>query len=184
MSSFMPKDFKEPRIDTSNNFKFRDGTNKIRILGGFDNPQHGVMGYQGWQEDENGNPKPGVLEGANEDNYWALEEQGYRDIKFFWALPIYSYDTKKIMILTLTQKTIREDIQAYSENEAWGDPRGYDIIVNRLGEKKNTKYKTMTGEKGELIPEITEAWMHTNIDMQRIFEGKSPFIDENEEERN
>ena len=53
---------------------------------------------------------------------------------------MWNYQDSAVQISELTQFTIQSAIADLVESEDWGDPRGYDLTVNRKGKSLETEY--------------------------------------------
>jgi hypothetical protein len=53
---------------------------------------------------------------------------------------VYNYDEECIQIWEITQQAIKTQLRALAKDEDYGDPRTYDIKINKTGEKLETKY--------------------------------------------
>ena len=61
-------------------------------------------------------------------------------------------------------------------DEDWGNPKEYDITVNRVGlEKGDTKYHVNAKPKSPITQEMLTAVEDAKIDLRAMFEGGYPF---------
>jgi hypothetical protein len=97
------------------------------------------------------------------------------DPKHFWAMIVYNYDTKSIQIWQPTQKTILTALQQLVENDDWGDPRGYNITINRSGDGLETEYAVQPSPHTELAPAIVQAYRDKKIHLGALYSGGNPF---------
>jgi hypothetical protein len=44
---------------------------------------------------------------------------------------VWNYDEKKIQVCSITQASIKNQIIGYAKDEDFGDPREYDIKINK-----------------------------------------------------
>lgn len=63
------------------------------------------------------------------------------------------------------------------QSEDWGDPRGYDVTVNRKGKSLETEYTVQPSPHKELAPEIRTAFEAKKINLEALFDGANPFDD-------
>lgn len=139
--------------------------NKFRILG------KPIDGYEYWVALEEGKkpvrkPKdvtisPEELSGAPEDKP-----------RYFWALPVYNYESSQIQILQLTQKSIQRAIKEYSAHEDYGTPTGYDLTIKREGDGFDTEYSVIASPPKPLDDEIKELYKNTHIDLSKLYSSK------------
>lgn len=161
MSTFLPEDYEMPT--ESNYMKFEEGPNKFRILA---SP---IIGWEDWDNDKKVyrypmNAKP------------AQSKKTGGKIKHFWAFPVWNYKAKKVQILELTQASIQKSIKDLALNEDWGDPKEYDITVNRTGQMLDTEYSVVPSPSKKLTEEIMEQHEGTPINLNALFSGEDPFV--------
>ena len=163
---FSPEGYEVPKTGGAY-MKFRPGANKFRILSA------PIIGYEYWTEDR----KP-----VRSKTLWKTipvdaditGENGWNP-KHFWAFVVYNLDEKAIQILEVTQSSILSRLQTLVQNEDWGDPREYNITVTRSGEGLGTKYEVDASPHKPTPPEILADYKEKKIDLEALFEGKSPF---------
>jgi hypothetical protein len=164
---FLPKDYKLP--DSSPYMKFVAGKNRFRILSSL------VEGYEYWKPGEDGKDVPVRSREMPVDTSDGKvnPKTGKVDVNHFWLVAVWNYANESIQELTITQKGIKSYILERINDPAWGNPRGYDIVVNKVGEGLTTKYTTATNPHAELDPEITEAYAKANINLESVFEDEA-----------
>lgn len=167
-NEWLPKEYKLPEPG-SGYMRLEQGDNKFRVM------SSPVIGNEFWI-DEGDKRKP-VRRKMNENI--ETSELGADDkIKHFWAFVVWNYQTDGVAILELTQKSIMKAITNLTKDEDWGSPvgdEGYDIVINRTGEKMDTEYSVIAKPKKKLAPEILEAFEKTNINLGALFSGDDPF---------
>lgn len=170
---FLPPDEKEPV--TSNYMKFNPGENTFRVL------SSAKTGMEYWKTKiVEGNKKRVPVRVKPDVNIptdeLELNDRGQLDLpKYFWAFVVWNRDAEKIQILEITQKTVQRAIRALTASKSWGDPKEYDIIVTKEGEKKETEYSVMPAPKEKLDPGITQLYKDMNINLEALFTGDDPF---------
>jgi hypothetical protein len=146
--------------------KFAQGNNMFRILG------DAIAGWLDWTADDKPIRTP----------YDQLKPEPIssdREIKSFWAFPVWDYADNRVKVLEITQVSIMNALNEYLHDEAWGDPKNYDVVVGKTGEKLNTKYTIMAKPPKELCAEAAEAYMSTPLNLKALFKGLDPFaVDE------
>jgi len=65
--------------------------------------------------------------------------------------------------MEITQSTIQGSIFALTKNVKWGDPKSYDLAVNKTGEKMETKYSVIPSPHSELDEETKTEYKEANI---------------------
>jgi hypothetical protein len=168
---FIPDDYEVPQT-IGKYMKLELGENRFRILA---SP---IMGYQGWTEtqDNTGKTIRRPLRKHMEEPF-SPSEVDPESIKHFWALPVYNYKAGAIQVLEITQKTVLKALKSYAKDQDWGDPRNYDIVITKVGEKLETEYNVMAKPAQPLATEIQIEWegMQDAFDLNRLYEGKDPF---------
>lgn len=174
------EEFIAPEIPKSKSsfMNFVKGENKFRVLG---SP---VVGQEYWQEKDD-KKVPVRLKPTDKIDH---REEGAMDAKYFWAMPVWNYEENDLQVLQVTQKSVLKKIKLYADNEKWGNPRGYDLVVTKTGEAKQTRYETIAEPHSDLTDEIKERWedvKKAGFDLNRLYENENPFgkKDESEEEQ-
>ena len=77
----------------------------------------------------------------------------------------------------INQASIREKIKAYSRNDKYGDPRGYDIVVSRQGSGMDTKYTVIANPPEKLDAESKAIAIEAleTVDVEALYAGEDPF---------
>ena len=170
-TNWLPENYEPPTV---NNIYFRpqSGTSKIRILGDFRHPHTAIMGYLGWKHTIDGNtPIRGDMDSEHD-----VKSASDDDPKHFWALTIWDYEDEAVKCWEITQSTIQQALTTLANNEAWGDPRQYNISITREGEKLGTTYSIVAEPPISDPPAIAiESAKVLKIDLRELFLGESPF---------
>lgn len=161
---FPDENYKMP--STSNYMKFIDGDNKFRVL------SSAIIGYEYWNREN----KPIRSRAPFDETPDAkTEKDGSVRVNHFWAFVVWNYNEEKVQILELTQKSIMKFIQAHVKNEKWGDPKGYDIVVNRVGSGFDTEYTISADPHSPVPAEATESLSKKKIQLDALYSGADPF---------
>lgn len=167
---FPTEDYKIP--ETSNYMKFKQGTNKFRIL------SSAIVGYEYWNTSNKPIRSRTPFDELPADIKMVKSEKGElvpSKINHFWAFVIYNFDAKRIQVLELTQKGIMEYIQMLVSNPDWGSPKDYNITVVRKGTGLDTEYQSTASPHSQIDPNITSQYEKMGIDLEVLYEGKDPF---------
>jgi len=175
--SFLPKDYKVPS-GASRYLKLETGKNTIRIV------SDPIIGYEYWTEEENGKKTPirvKTLKDVPQERVYSTEQS--EKPKHFWAMFVYSRELDSIQLLEITQATIQTGIKSLVDDSDWGDPRDYDISINRAGEGLDTKYTVNPKPKADLDQETLAQWTEDKkvYDLNKLYTGENPFGDDDEE---
>lgn len=163
MNDFLPQGYEAP-VSEGNYMKFKKGKNYFRVL------SSAIVGYEYWNTDNK--PVRSRTELSVEDLVNPkLDKDNYPiQPKFFWAFLVYNYDAKKPRILEITQKSVREAIEALLADDAWGSPKGYDIVITATGDGLEREYQVMpkphTKAPVESVPQVN---------LEALFTGDDPF---------
>lgn len=171
--SFIPKGYEMPKSSNSRYLKLVDGDNLFRIL---DKP---ILGWIDWKE-ENGKPSP-VRTPFSDPKPEPINPK--RQVKHFWAFPVWDYKTSEVKILEITQSSIQEAIYNLDCDEAWGDPVNYDISVKRSGKDLETKYFTQAKPPKPMSQDIISAYAENKPDLTELFRNGDPFSKKTQEDK-
>jgi len=151
---------------TSNYMKLGEGDNTFRVL------SSAITGYE-YFTDKN---KPV----RSKEPFDTMPEDIKKDgtIKHFWAFVVYNYGAKRIQVLELTQKGIMKAMQAYIKNKAWGNPKLYDINVNRTGAGMDTEYTITTNPPTPIDVNIAHKYENMYVNLESLYENQDPFVKE------
>lgn len=135
VSTFLPKDY-ELKENGSDFMKFEEGDNKFRIL------TQATIFMEGWKD---GKPfrRAGATASISPDEVdldYKYSADGKPKISEGWAFYVYSHKDEKVMLLSITQQSIKKEIMKYASDEEWGTPTEYDITVTRTTSGPKTTY--------------------------------------------
>jgi len=172
MNDFLPEGYKTPDIP-SNYMELEEGQNAFRIL------SSAIVGYKWWVDNGEGSRKPLRVRTADEvptDVQNATDNQA--KAKHFWAFTVYNYETKSIQVLELKQQTIMRAIEALVKNAKWGDPKKYDLIIEKV--KTGTKdwdveYSVIPEPPTPLDAGIAELAKNIPVNLTALYNGNDPF---------
>ena len=157
--SFLPDNYKAPASSGGNYLKFTQGKTSFRIIGS------AIVGWLAWQDKQplRSKEKP---TGAFEDKP-----------KHFWAFPVWNHEANCIQICEVTQRGIQNALLELKEDEQWGDPKRYDVTVNREGEGLETSYTVIPRPPASLSEAIIATIKEKLplIRLEALYEGEDPF---------
>jgi hypothetical protein len=146
--------------------------------------------YELWGEGPDGKAKPFRFdsEPGPDDITLALgdytrrvnrEGTGVEPMKFALALPVYNYETARVEVLQLSQKSLIRELDAVSQMEDYSDILAIDFLLGKEGSGLNTEYKlTPVPRKKGADKDITAAWSDVRaagFDIDRLLVGADPF---------
>jgi hypothetical protein len=170
---FLPEGYKVPKSGGGNYTKLVDGANKLRILSA------PIMGWVYWNTA--GKPvrsREPFAELPSDVRYKEEKKTGESKPerpKHFWAVVVWSYTDKMLQVWECTQGTIQSQITDLISNPDWGDPREYDITINRKGEGFDTEYTVQPSPAKPLNPMTESDYKKANIRLEALFDGGNPF---------
>jgi hypothetical protein len=172
MNDFLPNGYKTPE-SPSNYMELEEGQNAFRIL------SSAIVGYEWWVDAEERNRKPIRVRTADEvptDVKNATDKQS--KAKHFWAFTVYNYKTQSIQVLELKQQTIMRAIEALVKNAKWGNPKKYDIIIEKV--KTGTKdwdveYSVIPEPPTPLDAGIMALAKNIPVNLTALYKGDDPF---------
>lgn len=159
---FLPKNYETP-AGSSNFFKLEEGDNRFRIM------SEAVVGWEGWKDN-----KPFRRKGVEkniEDNEVDIDQKFSKKpkINHFWAFIVWDYEAKVLKMFTLTQKTIMKAIDGLVNDEDWGDPKNYDISIEKTVKGQRTTYSVKAYPPKKVAKELSDAMRDTELDVEDVF---------------
>jgi len=153
---------------TGGNFiKLAAGSNRFRIIEVF-------AYYKGWLETED--TKLSYIAddtGNQEADQQDLIELGCSKITHNWGMLVLDRMTGVAGILDIHQKSIKEPIRGLWNDEEWGHPNQYDIVIEKTGSgMKGTKYRVTPQPKRELTQEEITLIEESGINLSDTFDPK------------
>ena len=155
--------------------RFSEPENKFRVL------DSAITGYELWVS---GKPVR-----RKEKSLYTSEELANADINkftgakkipiYFWAFPVWNYQTSQVEILEVNQVTIMRGIDDYLKDTDYGkDPKDYDLIVIRDDSKERIEYRVKAKPPKEMDAEIRKAYKDTFVKVDKLFTSEDPFKDD------
>ena len=104
---------------------------------------------------------------------------GTVDVKFFIAVPVYNYESGKVQVLQITQKSILKEIDQISQMEDYEDLLAWDFTISKKGSGLTTEYtvRPVPRKKGSQ-EHVDAAWLEAKsegFDIGRLMTGGNPF---------
>lgn len=177
-TEFLPDNYDEIKpSSTSENSsrytRFSEGITKIRVL------SSAIVGWEAWTEEN----KPIRFRTRPQDSELPrnirVNDWGKPALKFFWAFVVWNYETEQIELCEITQRAIRDGIEALIKDEDFGPPNdmanGYGIKITREGTGLDTKYSVTPGKVQPIADSILKAWEACPVNLHAIYDGADPF---------
>ena len=161
--------------------KFQIGKNKFRFLSDV------VVGWEMWQNKKPVRHPGAVCKFKPEDA--DTNQNGNPAINYFWAVVVWNYQAEKIeggyvgkvQTLEITQKTVMSPLFDYEQSTDWGDLKNYDVEINKKEEGGKTIYNVLAIPPKPVSQEIMDAYDKSEIDLNKLFDGKYPIEDVKED---
>lgn len=162
--SFLPDNYEQPQGGGSYT-RLKLGENRIRIV------SNSILGWLGWTIDN----KPVRVRYDNRNELTSLSNLKDKP-RHFWAFLVWNYNTQSIEVFEITQKTIQDSIMTLYRTSDWGDPKDYDIIINKQGDGMDTAYSVQGAPKSQFEPQkVKEAFNNKPCNLEALFDGADPF---------
>lgn len=166
MNNFFPENFNQLEVP-SNYMKLKEGDNVFRVL------SSAVVGFEYWTADNA--PKRLKEYPKTTPSDIRREKDGTSRVKLFWAFIVWNYAIGRVQMLEITQSTIQGAIENLVKDVDWGDPKGYDIKINKQGEGLETEYSVSPKPHTPLKAEIQSEFANTPYDLNNLFIGEEVF---------
>ncbi len=166
MNSFLPKGYELPET-ASGYMRLEQGANKFRVL------SSAIVGYEYWTTENK--PVRSKESWSEKPKDVKTDKDGKYRINHFWAFIVWNYKTGSVQILEVTQKTIQKSVEALVASEAWGDPKGYDIVITKTGEQLKTEYHVNPEPPKALEEHVQALYKDTYINLNALYTGANPF---------
>ena len=162
MADFNVADYDVPSYTSSSSYLKLDSGEKttIRFL------SLPVVGWQWWTEDEEGSMRPSRVRKDDEKD---IDPNYKKDAKFFWSVVVLA--NEEIQVWTFTQRTVQTAIQNLMKSKSWGDPRGYDIVINKTGKGLGTEYSVMPESKKKTVDKIVDMYEEWKLEEENRHES-------------
>jgi hypothetical protein len=170
--SFFPDNYNPEATQSGgangNYFKPQDGKNKVRIC------SNAIFGYLYWTS-QNKPMRSADHPGSNPPDIRTGDDGKPDRVKPFLAMIVWDYSDKLPKIWEITQRSIIQALEGFVADEDWGDPQGYDLTINRSGQKLETTYMLIPSNKKDTDPAIFAALDETPINLYALYSGDNPF---------
>jgi hypothetical protein len=104
---------------------------------------------------------------------------GTVDVKFAIAVPVYNYESGKVQVLQITQKSILKELDSISQMEDYEDLLSWDFNISKKGSGLTTEYTVRPVPRKKGAQEhVDAAWLESKsegFDISRLLTGGNPF---------
>lgn len=163
MNDFLPEGYKAP---SSGYMKLQEGENTFRVM------SSAIVGYEYWNNA--GKPIRSKTPFKTTPDI-KIKDGKPEQVRHFWAFVVWNYQTSAIEILEITQSSIKDGIQNLVSDKDWGNPRAYDIKINKTGSGLSTEYSVSPKPHKEVESEILQAFSDKKINLNKLYDGGNPF---------
>src|SRR3954470_3585066 len=101
-----------------------------------------------------------------------------RKAKHFWAFTVYNHRVKAVQVLVVKQQTIMRAVEAFGRNPKWGNPKGYDLIVEKTrtgSQARDVEYSVIPEPPAPLDPGIVALAKDVPVNLEALYGGGDPF---------
>lgn len=152
----------------SSYMSFEQGANTIRIISEF------AWGYEyDYANREEGEEKGRPFYRTNSPEISAVRSK----LVLKANMVVWDYSAKELKVLSLHQKNILNAIRDYVENEKFGAPTGYDLVVTKRGDGRDTRYGVVANPPEAIGEEIQNALMGVTINLENFYNGQNPIVE-------
>jgi hypothetical protein len=170
-NGFLPPGYTAP-AQNSRYLKLSVGKHKIRIL------SSAIVASLFWKTAPDGSRHP-VRRRPGEHVHpseLGFDREGKPErVKTALIFACWSYASAQVVVAEITQATIAGSLQGLAESEDWGDPREFDITIERIDKNGKTTYGVLPSSKRPLDPAIAEAYRATPVNLEVLYDGGDPF---------
>jgi hypothetical protein len=139
-------------------FDFEKGDNTFRFVC---NPVWGYRYTYDFREEDKEEEYPFYEFGAK-----GVDED---KMKIVMKAVVWDVENKDLKFIEISQNTIINAIQAYSDNDKYGDPKGYNIVVRKTGEGRDTRYSVIAEPPEDQSEDLKEALNKVEINPDSFF---------------
>ena len=104
---------------------------------------------------------------------------GTIDVKFAIAVPVFNFESGKVQVLQITQKSILKELDQISQMEDYEDLLAWDFSISKKGTGLLTEYTVRPVPRKKGAQEhIDAAWIEAKeagFDISRLLTGANPF---------
>jgi hypothetical protein len=149
---------------------------RIRFMG------EGITGYEAWTT-QNKPMRWSVLPDELPANIRVDENSNTQVAKYFVTGIVWDYDTELFRVLSITQKTVLDQLFKYMKDEDYGDAERYDIVLSRKGSDKNTKYSLLAKPPKAVAASIKASFTELDWDLTKLFANQNPWDSEGQKSK-
>lgn len=180
--SFLPQNYTIPENNSNSRYlnpsKLEDSKpTRFRIL------SKALLGWSYWTNEN----KPVRLKLEDHPKTTPPDIQirdGKAKINHFWAIVVYNYNTERLEVLEITQKTIQSQLKTYFDDADYGDPFGYDFKITKTGQELETKYSIIATPPKPFDTKLQKKAIDEGlevINLEKLISGGNPFEDSDPE---
>ena len=167
--TFLPTNYSLP-VTPSSFTKFEEWeTVRIRILPS--GMETDCMVFWEYFDESGEKAKPVRSMKAFESTPWIWEDWKIKEV---WAFKVWNYNIEQVQLCSIPQKTVKEAILWFINDEDYWNPLSYDIKVTKSWKWFDTVYKVNPAPIKEFDGSLIE-WKDKEIDWFKYLEWEQPF---------
>lgn len=170
MSDFIPQDFTPPKSPSRYTKIAKDSSVKLRIVSSptfaweYFTADNKPCRVPFDRENPNDKPTAPVIPGRDKN-----------ETKFIWILTVWNYNTEQVELYSIAQRKIQNDLLSLSRDPDFGNPKEYDIKIERKGDKLLTTYTVLPLARAPLPKNILDIIEANPVNHAALFENGDPF---------
>lgn len=169
--SFLPEGTEIPKTE-GNYTRFTDTETKFRVL------DSAIVGFELWVDGKPLRRKQKSeftgeqLAGADINKFNGMKKLP----QYFWAFPVWNYNTEKVEILEVTQKSIMNGLNDFLSDPDYGeDPKEYDLIIVKDESTDKVNYRVKAKPPKKMDQGMKEVYKEMGVKTEKLFTGENPF---------
>ena len=154
----------KPKSTGTNYTKFAEGENPLRIV------SEVISGWECWTHNEGHQ----VYRQEHQFKAIQLDDMGVegKEQKQFYACIVWNYSNDQFECMVIKQSTIKQALYSLDQNEKWGNPNDYDLVITKTGSGMDTSYSVMPEPKSDFAKNSPE------YNLEALYTGGNPLENE------
>ena len=177
MNDFLPSEYELP-VSENRFTKFeKDKTIRIRILpSGL--KSNCMVFWEYFQTQTDWKVKPIRNVKKFQETPWIEKNREQKEV---WAMKVYNYDTASIQICSISQKSLKQTIMWFINDNDYWNPLGFDLKISKTWEWLDTKYWIVPTPPKEFDISLIE-WKDIKINWFKFLNSEKDIFSEEIEE--
>lgn len=169
MSDFIPQDFTPPKSPSRYTKIAKDSSVKLRIV------SSPTFAWEYFTADSKPVRVPFDKENPNDRPVAPIIPGRKNETKFIWILTVWNYGTEQVELYSIAQRKIQSDLLSLTRDPDFGNPKEYDIKIERKGDKLLTSYNVLPLARTPLTNNILNIIDANPVNHAALFDNSDPF---------